>query len=40
MALEMVTSGSPIGAKTALDAGLIDELAPANGLREAAIAFA
>jgi 3-hydroxyacyl-CoA dehydrogenase len=39
-ALEMVTSGTPIGAKEALATGLIDEMAPEDGLREAAVAFA
>jgi 3-hydroxyacyl-CoA dehydrogenase len=39
-ALEMVTSGTPIGAKEALATGLIDELAPEDGLRAAAVAFA
>ncbi len=35
-ALEMVTSGTPIGAKQALDKGLVDALAPDDGL----VAFA
>ena len=39
-ALEMVTSGTPIGAKEALATGLIDELAPEDRLRAAAVAFA
>ena len=39
-ALEMVTSGAMIGAKEAASAGLIDEMAPEDGLRAAAIAFA
>ncbi len=39
-ALDMVTSGTPIGAKQALEAGLIDELAPEDGLRAHAIDFA
>jgi 3-hydroxyacyl-CoA dehydrogenase len=39
-ALDMVTSGTPIGAKTALETGLVDELAPENDLRGAAAAFA
>jgi 3-hydroxyacyl-CoA dehydrogenase len=39
-ALDMVTSGTPIGAKDALARGLIDEMAPEDGLRAAAIAFA
>ncbi len=39
-ALEMMTSGSMIGAKEALAAGLIDETAPEEGLRAAAIDFA
>ncbi|KPF74406.1 3-hydroxyacyl-CoA dehydrogenase [alpha proteobacterium AAP81b] len=38
-ALEMVTSGTPMGAKPALAAGLIDEIADGD-LRGAAIAFA
>ncbi len=39
-ALDMVTSGTPIGAKQALAAGLIDELAPEDGLRAHALDFA
>lgn len=39
-ALEMVTSGKHIDAKTAHAAGMIDELVPEGGLRAAAIAFA
>ena len=39
-ALEMVTSGAMIGAKEAASAGRIDEMAPEDGLRAAAIAFA
>jgi len=39
-ALEMVTSGTPVGAKAGLDMGLVDELAPEDGLKPAAIAFA
>ncbi len=39
-ALDMVTSGTPIGAKEALATGLIDELAPEDGLRDAAVGFA
>ncbi len=39
-ALEMVTSGSMIGAKDAAAAGLIDETAPEDGLRAAAVDFA
>ena len=39
-ALDMVTSGSMIGAKEAAAAGLIDETAPEDGLRAAAIDFA
>ncbi len=39
-ALDMVTSGAPIGAKEALATGLIDEIAPEDGLRDAAVAFA
>jgi len=39
-ALEMVTSGTPIGAKLALDKGLIDALAPEDGLRAFAVEFA
>ena len=39
-ALEMVTSGAHIDAKTANAAGLIDELVPEGSLRASAIAFA
>ena len=39
-ALEMVTSGLPVGGKAALAAGLVDELAPEAELRATAIAFA
>src|SRR5207244_4909845 len=39
-ALDMITSGKPIGAKEAAAAGLVDELAPEGQLREAAVAFA
>lgn len=39
-ALAMVTSGDPIGAKEAHALGLVDEIAPEDGLRAAAIAFA
>jgi 3-hydroxyacyl-CoA dehydrogenase len=39
-ALEMVTSGTPVGAKTAAETGLVDEIVPEDGLRAAAIAFA
>ena len=39
-ALEMVTSGSMIGTQEAAAAGLIDETAPEDGLRDTAIAFA
>jgi 3-hydroxyacyl-CoA dehydrogenase len=39
-ALDMITSGTPIGAQAALATGLIDEIAPEGGLRAAAIAFA
>ncbi len=39
-ALEMVTSGQQMSAKDALAAGLVDEIAPEDGLRDAAIAFA
>jgi 3-hydroxyacyl-CoA dehydrogenase len=39
-ALDMVTGGVPIGAKAALETGLIDELAPEGELRGAAVAFA
>jgi 3-hydroxyacyl-CoA dehydrogenase len=39
-ALEMVTSGKHIDAKTAHAAGMIDELVPEGGLREGAIAYA
>jgi 3-hydroxyacyl-CoA dehydrogenase len=39
-ALEMVTSGSPIGAKQAASLGLVDELTPEDELRAHAILFA
>jgi 3-hydroxyacyl-CoA dehydrogenase len=39
-ALEMVTTGAMIGAKEAQTSGLIDETAPEDGLRAAAVAFA
>ncbi len=39
-ALEMVTSGTPIGAKQALDKGLVDALAPEDGLRAFAVDYA
>jgi 3-hydroxyacyl-CoA dehydrogenase len=39
LALDMITSGDPIGAKEARDAGLVDEIASGD-LRAAAIAFA
>ena len=39
-ALKMVTSGTPISAKAALAAGLIDDLAPEDALLETAKAFA
>ena len=39
-ALEMVTSGTPIGAKQAAAAGLVDELTPEDELRAHAILFA
>ncbi|MBB4632297.1 3-hydroxyacyl-CoA dehydrogenase NAD-binding domain-containing protein [Sphingosinicella soli] len=39
-ALKMVTSGNPIGAKTALESGLVDELVDEADLRGGAIAFA
>jgi 3-hydroxyacyl-CoA dehydrogenase len=39
-ALDMVTSGAPIGAKEAAATGLIDEVAPQDGLRAHAIDFA
>lgn len=39
-ALEMVTSGEPIGAKAALDMGIVDELIDEGALRDGAIAFA
>jgi len=39
-ALDMVTSGTPIGAKDAAATGLIDEVAPEGGLRDHAIEFA
>ena len=40
VALDMVTSGRHVGAKWAKEVGLIDEVAPEDGLRAAAIAFA
>jgi 3-hydroxyacyl-CoA dehydrogenase len=40
MALDMVTSGRHVPAKQSLEVGLVDELAPEESLREAAIAFA
>jgi 3-hydroxyacyl-CoA dehydrogenase len=40
LALDMVTSGRHVDAKTAQAAGLIDELVPEGGLRAGAIAFA
>jgi 3-hydroxyacyl-CoA dehydrogenase len=39
-ALEMITSGEHVPAPKAKEAGLVDELAPEDGLREAALAFA
>jgi 3-hydroxyacyl-CoA dehydrogenase len=39
-ALDMVTSGAPVGGKAALAMGLVDELAPEGELRATAIAFA
>ncbi|TAK48924.1 MAG: 3-hydroxyacyl-CoA dehydrogenase [Xanthobacteraceae bacterium] len=39
-ALDMIVTGVPIGAKAALEAGVIDELAPEHSLRGHAIAFA
>ncbi len=39
-ALEMVTSGTPVSAKVALDTGLVDELVEEGNLRQGAISFA
>ncbi|MET7247484.1 3-hydroxyacyl-CoA dehydrogenase NAD-binding domain-containing protein [Methylobacterium sp. EM32] len=39
-ALEVIVGGSPIGAKAAAGMGLVDELAPEDGLRAHAVAFA
>jgi 3-hydroxyacyl-CoA dehydrogenase len=39
-ALDMVTSGQHVPGPACLDMGLVDELAPENGLRTAAVAFA
>jgi 3-hydroxyacyl-CoA dehydrogenase len=39
-ALEMVTSGEPVGAKTAKDLGIVDELVEEGHLRDGAIACA
>ena len=39
-ALDIITSGTPFGAKAARDMGVVDELADEGKLREAAIAFA
>ena len=39
-ALDMITSGTPVGAKAAQEAGLVDEIVPEGSLRESAIAFA
>lgn len=39
-ALDMVTSGSHVGAKQCLEMGLVDELAEEGKLREGAVAFA
>lgn len=39
-ALDMVTSGAPIGAKAAFESGLVDELVSEGALRDGALAFA
>ncbi len=39
-ALELVTSGRHVGAKEALESGIVDELVPEGQLREGAVAFA
>jgi 3-hydroxyacyl-CoA dehydrogenase len=39
-ALEMMTGGAPMSAPAALATGLVDELAPEGGLRQAAVDFA
>ncbi|WP_327754636.1 3-hydroxyacyl-CoA dehydrogenase NAD-binding domain-containing protein [Sphingobium sp. SJ10-10] len=39
-ALDLITSGAPIGAKAAMEMGLVDELATEGNLRADAIAFA
>src|ERR1051326_1701995 len=39
-ALDMVTSGRHVSSKQCHDMGLVDELAPEGGLREAALSFA
>lgn len=39
-ALDMITSGDPVGAPAALEAGLVDAVLPDNDLRAGAIAFA
>jgi 3-hydroxyacyl-CoA dehydrogenase len=39
-ALEMITSGEHVPAPKAKEAGLVDELAPEDGLRDSALAFA
>ncbi|HEV2558176.1 MAG TPA: 3-hydroxyacyl-CoA dehydrogenase NAD-binding domain-containing protein [Microvirga sp.] len=39
-ALEMITSGEPVGAKQALQLGIVDELVEEGALREGAVAFA
>ncbi|KMO18568.1 3-hydroxyacyl-CoA dehydrogenase NAD-binding domain-containing protein [Methylobacterium platani] len=39
-ALDVIVGGSPIGAKAASGMGLVDELAPEEGLRAHAVAFA
>ncbi len=39
-ALEMVTSGAPVGARAALDHGLVDALAPEDGLLGFAVGYA
>ncbi len=39
-ALEIITSGTPVPAKEALALGLVDEIAPEGGLKEAGLALA
>jgi 3-hydroxyacyl-CoA dehydrogenase len=39
-ALDMITSGKPIGAAEALELGLIDEIAPSDDLKKSALDFA